>query len=705
MNIHSVFFIVQLHKSSAETTSVDCSILQLMTRLIFVSRLKRLFVSNLINLIQYRAPIKIDRFSQFYFSSSVAMSLPSNIAAGDAHAQVEVTARADAVRITQLFEQQDAHDDKSTDIATALMHEELAHDKQDSTLTDVPTGRHGSAARLQPTDDDGDGGPPSTRRIRRSSPDSSQVGSRSPIRGLIEPDATLPQTPLRVDLSPGRTQPLIPSARERARAISVRGRAHSARPSRLGEETQPRGSRSKRTLPQDSSAPVSLPSLEPTPAILATGLEPAVDHVSSPAPSGHTLLVSDNGLDGEDEVMIHCQTIDPVQADAGHDAPSEVILQTQVIEGQDPTPSEVPPVSKAAPKPRAASKPKVAPEPKVAPKPKIEPKPKPAPTLVLRMDHVDSRIDAMSSDFAAIESRVVFLEQSDVANHKHFESEMLLQQQSVDSRFELMQTFISAVMDRIGDQDSTSTPSSSNDAMTVMGTRLHELEIVVKTNHELDSNLDMLDRLAALDKRCHSALQEVSDRMHRISERFTDMHVKSVQTRTADIESKDADKALMLANIADLNDKIAKIGQSDAPQGTQASPAPEPAPAPAPVPAQAQSSPTVQASQGVGQDPWTAPAADPWSSTVAPPQSASPAPQATPASTLVAPVAPAAPMDWTMAQPASPPTFVASSVPISGPPYVAPTFGAAPPPMVNWGGLQPPAAAPAAAPVPLCNRT
>ena len=69
------------------------------------------------------------------------MSLPSNIAAGEAQAQVEVTARADAVRITQLFEQQDAHDDKSTDKATVLMHEELAHEKQDSTLTDVPTGR------------------------------------------------------------------------------------------------------------------------------------------------------------------------------------------------------------------------------------------------------------------------------------------------------------------------------------------------------------------------------------------------------------------------------------------------------------------------------------------------------------------------------------------------------------------------------------
>ena len=80
------------------------------------------------------------------------MSLPSNIAAGDTQAQVDVTARVDAARITQLFEdvssQHDADDDKSTDIATALMHEELAHDKQDSTLTDVPTGRQEFEPRL-----------------------------------------------------------------------------------------------------------------------------------------------------------------------------------------------------------------------------------------------------------------------------------------------------------------------------------------------------------------------------------------------------------------------------------------------------------------------------------------------------------------------------------------------------------------------------
>ena len=73
------------------------------------------------------------------------MSLPSNIAAGDTQAQVDVTARVDAARITRLFEdvssQHDADDEESTDIATALMHEELAHDKQDSTLADVPSGR------------------------------------------------------------------------------------------------------------------------------------------------------------------------------------------------------------------------------------------------------------------------------------------------------------------------------------------------------------------------------------------------------------------------------------------------------------------------------------------------------------------------------------------------------------------------------------
>ena len=53
-----------------------------------------------------------------------------------------------------------ANDDKPVDDdeQTNLMQtsipidEELAHDKQDSTFTDVPTGRHGSAARLQPTD-------------------------------------------------------------------------------------------------------------------------------------------------------------------------------------------------------------------------------------------------------------------------------------------------------------------------------------------------------------------------------------------------------------------------------------------------------------------------------------------------------------------------------------------------------------------------
>ena len=300
----------------------------------------------------------------------------------------------------------------------------------------------------------------------------------------------------------------------------------------------------------------------------------------------------------------------------------------------------------------------------------------------------------------AIGLQVRSLEQSDVANYKHFESEMLLQQQTVDSRFEMIQSLIAAVMDKVADQESTSVSSSSNDAMSVMATRVHELEIRVKTNHELDSNQDMLDRLDAIDKRCQSALQEIADRMHGISEHFTEMHVKVSQARTIDNDSKATDKSLMLANIADLKDTIAKLGRLDAPQGTQASPAPEPAPAPASPPAQAQSSPTVQASPRVGPDPWTAPASDPWSGTVARPQSASPAPQATPASTLVTPVAPAAPIDWTMAHPASPPTFVASSVPTSGPPYVAPTFGG-PPPMVNWAGLQPAAAAPAAAPVPV----
>ena len=77
------------------------------------------------------------------------MSLPSNIAASEAPVQVDVTAGADAgeveatqLRTTRMFEQQDASDDKSIDIATVLMHEELAHDKQYSTLTDVPTGLH-----------------------------------------------------------------------------------------------------------------------------------------------------------------------------------------------------------------------------------------------------------------------------------------------------------------------------------------------------------------------------------------------------------------------------------------------------------------------------------------------------------------------------------------------------------------------------------
>ena len=155
----------------------------------------------------------------------------------------------------------------------------------------------------------------------------------------------------------------------------------------------------------------------------------------------------------------------------------------------------------------------------------------------------------------------------------------------------------------------------------------------------------------------------------------------------------------MLANIADLKDTIAKLGRQDAPQGTQASPAPAPAHPPASPPAQVQSSPTVQASSGVGPDPLTAAANDPWSGTVAPPLSAQPAPQATPASTLMAPVAPVeSRLDWTFARPAPAPLFVASSASTSGPSQVAPTFGAplpaVPQPMSNWGGLQPPAQAP-----------
>ena len=598
---------------------------------------------------------------------------------------------------------------------------DTAHDydsAQVPTLADVPTGRHGSAARLPPTDDL-DGGPPPSRRSRRSSPDSSQVGSRSPSRGLIEPVATLPQVPLRVDLSPGRTQPLKPTARERARAINLRAqgvRSLSAGPSLKGEETQPLGSRSKRTLSRESFAePVSLPRLEPTPAILATGLEPAVEHVSmphgnvgGPASPGHTPLVSDNGLSDKEEVMPPQVDADESPADAGRDAPSEVIPQTPVIEGQDPIPAEeqldgdgpdvpieVPlrtPVIKAPPLKAPPTRRKA----EASPKPKAEPRGKAAPRLSLRLDQVESRIDMMSNGVAAVDDRVARLEELYVANLKHFESEMLMQQKSNEARFESLNAFISAVMDRLESQGSTSTSGSSNDNMEVVNTRVHELEIVVKTNHELDSNLDMLGRLDALDKRCHSLLQEVSDRMHGISERYTEMHVKVTQARTSDNESKIAAKDLMLANIADLSDKIAQLGPSDAPQGTQASPAP----APATPPAQAQSSPTVQASQGVGPDPWTSAAADPWSGAVAPPQGASPAPQATPTSTIVTPVAPNVPVDWTaIAQPASLPV-AATSVPTSGLPLVAPTFGG-PPPMVTWGGLQPPAAVPTVAPAPV----
>ena len=56
---------------------------------------------------------------------------------------------------------------------TNLMHTSRAQHEHDDQLTttmtvvdtlqDVPTGRHGSAARLQPTDD-ADGGPPPVRR-------------------------------------------------------------------------------------------------------------------------------------------------------------------------------------------------------------------------------------------------------------------------------------------------------------------------------------------------------------------------------------------------------------------------------------------------------------------------------------------------------------------------------------------------------------
>ena len=147
--------------------------------------------------------------------------------------------------VEELFEEQAVHnarDEMQADAANLMQESVAQHVRADQgtndttiavevpTFTDEPTGRHGSAARSRPTDEDD--AAPSSRRSRRSSPDSSQVGnSRTPSRGLIEPVETLPQTPLKRDLSPGATLPLKPTAKERAKAIDLRTkgvRSHSA---------------------------------------------------------------------------------------------------------------------------------------------------------------------------------------------------------------------------------------------------------------------------------------------------------------------------------------------------------------------------------------------------------------------------------------------------------------------------------------------
>ena len=177
------------------------------------------------------------------------MSYSGNVGSYSEHAvQSDVVGQ---LSVEELFNEQiveDARDEVSAvaqdaQHATTLMHRSDAqHVRSDQgtndttiavdvpTLADVPTGRHGSAARLRPTDEDD--AAPSSRRSRRSSPDSSQVGnSRTPSRGLIEPVETLPQIPLRRDLSPGATLPLKPSARERAKGINLRTkgvRSHSS---------------------------------------------------------------------------------------------------------------------------------------------------------------------------------------------------------------------------------------------------------------------------------------------------------------------------------------------------------------------------------------------------------------------------------------------------------------------------------------------
>ena len=127
-----------------------------------------------------------------------------------------------------------------------------------------------------------------------------------------------------VDLSPGRSATLIPSAKERARALSAKSKARTAPP-----DVSPRGSRSKRSLPTEVPPPEPLPT-------------PAVEHVATPErfKSADEQTVSETGFNDGNEVMPLPDVIDDLPVDAGINVPSEVIPQTPVIEPPvDPKPA------------------------------------------------------------------------------------------------------------------------------------------------------------------------------------------------------------------------------------------------------------------------------------------------------------------------------------------------------------------------------